>query len=171
MAENQINRAKANGAHPFPLFQSLTQPVTAQSQSEMMMIVMPMMLSWYLCEKPLPPDFFTLGIAALLILLPTLLVAKEPDLGTALLIAASGFFVLLLAGIRWRILGALIGIIIACSPVIWHFMHAYQKNRVLVFLNPERDPLGNGYHIIQSKIAIGSGGWLGKGWMQGTQSH
>lgn len=139
--------------------------------SEVMLLVNPMMLAWYLSEKPLPPSLGTTAVAALLILVPTLLVAKEPDLGTAILIAAAGFFVLLLAGIRWRILGVLMVVVVACSPIIWHFMHPYQKARVLTFLNPERDPLGSGYHIIQSKIAIGSGGLFGKGWMSGTQSH
>ena len=139
--------------------------------SEMMTLAMPMMLAWFLSEKSLPPSFSTILVSGVLILLPALLIAKEPDLGTAIVVAFSGFFVLLLAGIRWRLIGILMGLLVALSPVIWHFMHTYQKDRVLTFLNPERDPLGSGYHIIQSKIAIGSGGFFGKGYMQGTQSH
>lgn len=97
-----------------------------------------------------------------MIIAPALLIAKEPDLGTAIVVTLAGFSVLLLAGIRWRLIGFLSGLLVLLSPVIWHFMHIYQKDRVLTFLNPERDPLGSGYHIIQSKIAIGSGGfWQG----------
>jgi rod shape determining protein RodA len=139
--------------------------------SELMKLSVPMMLAWYLHDKSLPPSLFDLLITLIIILVPTLLVVKQPDLGTALLIAASGFSVILLAGInrRWLLLGSLLLLIIA--PLGWHFMHEYQKLRILIFLNPERDPLGAGYHIIQSKIAIGVGGILGKGWLQGTQSH
>lgn len=139
--------------------------------SEIMTLAMPIMLAWFLNEKVLPPNGRAMIISGLLILAPALLIAKEPDLGTAIIVASAGFFVLLLAGIRWRIMGVLGAIVVALSPIIWHFMHAYQKDRVLTFLNPERDPLGSGYHIIQSKIAIGSGGFFGKGYMQGTQSH
>jgi rod shape determining protein RodA len=100
-----------------------------------------------------------------------LMIAKQPDLGTALLIASSGFFVLFLAGLQWRLLAFLTALAAAGAPMIWHFMHDYQRQRVLTFLSPEKDPLGTGYHIIQSKIAIGSGGLLGKGWLNGTQSQ
>lgn len=139
--------------------------------SELMALAMPMMVARYLSEKPLPPTISVIVIAGLMMLFPALLIAKEPDLGTAIVVAMAGFFVLLLAGIRWRLIAGLLGLLILFSPVIWHFMHVYQKNRVLTFLNPERDPLGSGYHIIQSKIAIGSGGFWGKGYLQGTQSH
>lgn len=139
--------------------------------SEFMTLAMPIMLAWYLCEKTLPPSFEAILISGVLILLPALLIAKEPDLGTGIVVALSGFSVLLLSGIRWRLIGAMSGVLVLLSPIIWHFMHTYQQNRVLTFLNPERDPLGSGYHIIQSKIAIGSGGIFGKGWMNGTQSH
>lgn len=139
--------------------------------SEIMTLAMPLMLAWFLSEKSLPPKFSFLLISGVMIIVPALLIAKEPDLGTAIVVTIAGFFVLLLAGMRWRYIGLLIGAVAALSPVIWHFMHAYQKDRVLTFLNPERDPLGTGYHIIQSKIAIGSGGFFGKGYMQGTQSH
>lgn len=139
--------------------------------SELMKLSVPMMLAWYFHDKSLPPSLFNLFIALLIIVIPTLLVIKQPDLGTALLILASGFSVILLAGIpgRWLLAGGLFLLIIA--PLGWHFMHDYQKLRVLIFINPERDPLGAGYHIIQSKIAIGAGGLFGKGWLHGTQSH
>lgn len=139
--------------------------------SEFMKLAMPMMLAYYLSDKPLPVRFFHLTIAACLLTVPVLLTAKQPDLGTAILIAGSGFFVLLLAGLSWRLLLTVFSIGAGCTPILWHFMHQYQRNRVLTLLNPERDPLGTGYHIIQSKIAIGSGGFLGKGFLQGTQSH
>lgn len=139
--------------------------------SELMKLAVPMMLAWYLHNKSLPPSFKTLCVICLIILAPVILIAKQPDLGTALLIAAAGFGVIILAGISGWLLLAFIGLAAALAPFVWHFMHEYQRERVLTFLNPERDPLGSGYHIIQSKIAIGSGGFFGKGWLNGTQSH
>jgi rod shape determining protein RodA len=139
--------------------------------SEMMKLAVPMMVAWYLSEHPLPPDGKRIFIAALIIATPVILIAKQPDLGTALLIAGAGFFVLFFAGMRWRLIGSIVGIAAACAPVAWYFMHDYQRQRVLTLLNPESDPLGAGYHIIQSKIAIGSGGLFGKGWLNGSQSH
>ncbi len=140
--------------------------------SEMMKLVVPMMVAWYLAERPLPPSPRHLAVALVLVLFPTLLIAKQPDLGTSLLIASSGIFVLLFSGIRWRLIGYSIILAVPSALLLWHFgMHSYQKQRVLTFLNPESDPLGAGYHIIQSKIAIGSGGVYGKGWLNGTQSH
>lgn len=139
--------------------------------SEIMKLAMPMMLAYYLNDKPLPPRRHELWVAAMLLLGPMLLTAKEPDLGTAILIGASGFFVLVLAGLQLRLLVGGLGALAATLPLLWYFLHHYQKERVLTFLHPERDPLGSGYNIIQSKIAIGSGGWLGKGWLHGTQSH
>ncbi|EKD91613.1 MAG: rod shape-determining protein [uncultured bacterium] len=139
--------------------------------SELMILALPMMLAWFFDERPLPPSNQSLFFALLFIFIPTALIAKEPDLGTAIVVALAGFFALLLAGIRWRFIGFFLGLLALASPLIWHFMHLYQKDRILTFLNPERDPLGKGYHIIQSKIAIGSGGFLGKGWMHGTQCH
>jgi len=139
--------------------------------SEMMKLVTPMMIAWYLCEKPFPPRVSSLAISLALGILPTMLIAKQPDLGTSLLVAAAGFFVVFFGGIRWRILfGAIFGIL-ALIPVLWQFMHDYQKQRVLTLFDPESDPLGSGYHIIQSMIAIGSGGIYGKGWLNGTQSQ
>ena len=139
--------------------------------SEMMKLVTPMMLAWYLCEKPSPPKIIPLLISLVLVILPTVLIAKQPDLGTALLVAAAGFFVVFFGGIRWRVLVAAIFTMMALIPVLWRFMHDYQKQRVLTLLDPESNPLGSGYHIIQSKIAIGSGGIYGKGWLNGTQSQ
>jgi len=139
--------------------------------SEMMKLTVPMMLAWFFANSRLPPSAWRLLGAVLLVIVPTLLIAKQPDLGTALLIASAGFFVLFLAGMYWRILLGLLIAFTAATPVAWYFMHEYQRQRVITFLNPEQDPLGTGYHIIQSKIAIGSGGLYGKGWLNGTQSH
>jgi rod shape determining protein RodA len=139
--------------------------------SEMMKLAMPMMVAWYLADARLPPNRWQLLAAAILIAVPMLMVAKQPDLGTALLIASSGFFVVFLAGLQWRLLAFISVLAMAAAPLLWHFMHDYQRQRVITFLSPESDPLGSGYHIIQSKIAIGSGGLLGKGWMNGTQSQ
>jgi len=139
--------------------------------SEMMKLVTPMMMAWYFAEKPLPPSWRTLGMAAVLILTPTLMIAMQPDLGTALLIFAAGFFVVFLGGLSWRLMMGLAVLVAALLPLIWHFMHDYQRGRVLTLLDPQRDPLGAGYHIIQSKIAIGSGGVYGRGWLNGSQSH
>jgi len=139
--------------------------------SEMMKLAVPMMVAWYLSEHSLPPDGKRIFIAVLIILTPVMLIAKQPDLGTALLIAGAGFFVLFFAGIRWRLIVSIVGLGAACAPVAWYLMHDYQRQRVLTLLNPESDPLGAGYHIIQSKIAIGSGGLFGKGWLNGSQSQ
>ncbi|PCJ86896.1 MAG: rod shape-determining protein RodA [Thiotrichaceae bacterium] len=139
--------------------------------SEMMKLVTPMMIAWYLCEKPFPAKVTPLFISLALVILPTVLIAKQPDLGTALLVAAAGFFVVFFGGIRWRILFGTIVSMLALFPVLWQFMHDYQKQRVLTLFDPGRDPLGSGYHIIQSTIAIGSGGIYGKGWLNGTQSQ
>ncbi len=139
--------------------------------SEMIKITTPMMISWYLAEYPLPPKPKQLFIATILIVIPTLLIAKQPDLGTALLVASSGAGVLFFAGLSWRFMTAIVVGLASLTPIIWHFMRGYQRDRVLTFLNPEADPLGRGYHIIQSKIAIGSGGIYGKGWLGSTQSE
>jgi len=139
--------------------------------SEMMKLAVPMMVAWYLADARLPPHRWQLLASATLIAVPMMMIAKQPDLGTSLLIASSGFFVLFLAGLQWRLLAFFTVLLAAAAPALWHFMHDYQRQRVITFLNPESDPLGSGYHIIQSKIAIGSGGLLGKGWMNGTQSQ
>ncbi len=139
--------------------------------SELMKIAVPMMAAQYLATYHLPPRPRAIGIASILIVVPVLLIVKQPDLGTSLLIATAGAFVLLLSGITKRLIFSVLGLIAIATPVIWHLMHDYQRQRVLTFLNPESDPLGAGYHIIQSKIAIGSGGWFGKGWLNGTQAY
>ncbi|MEO0369612.1 MAG: rod shape-determining protein RodA [Pseudomonadota bacterium] len=140
--------------------------------SEIMKLAVPMMIAWYISRHTLPPKTLHIFAGFILVITPTLLIAKQPDLGTSLLIASSGFFALFLAGMSWRLI-SVIGVLgSGFAPVLWFFlMRDYQKQRVLTFLNPESDPLGSGYHIIQSKIAIGSGGIEGKGWLQGTQSQ
>jgi rod shape determining protein RodA len=140
--------------------------------SELAKLAVPMMIAWFLAEKSLPPKWKRLVVAGALIVLPVLLIAKQPDLGTSLLVASAGIFVLFLAGLSWRFIGGMIITAIPSAWILWEWgMREYQRNRVLTFLDPERDPLGTGYHIIQSKIAIGSGGLYGKGWLNGTQSH
>ncbi|WP_457977989.1 rod shape-determining protein RodA [Ectopseudomonas composti] len=140
--------------------------------SELMKIIMPMTIAWYLSRHNLPPRFKHIVVSLAMIGIPFVLIVKQPDLGTSLLILASGAFVVFMAGLQWR---WIIGAAAAVVPVavgMWYFvMHDYQKRRVLTFLNPESDPLGAGWNIIQSKAAIGSGGVLGKGWLLGTQSH
>jgi len=139
--------------------------------SELMKVAVPLVLAWYFSNKCLPPKMLQLCAAALLILLPAALIAKQPDLDTALLVICAGSFILFLAGMSWRFMVFVGGLGLAFLPLGWLMLHDYQKQRIFTFLNPENDPLGTGYHIIQSKIAIGSGGLYGKGWMDGTQSH
>jgi len=139
--------------------------------SELMKLAVPMMVAWFLSAARLPPDWRRLLIATLLIIVPVLMIAKQPDLGTSLLVASAGIFVLFLAGVSWRLISGFLALLAALAPALWYLMRDYQRQRVLTFLNPENDPLGTGYHIIQSKIAIGSGGIYGKGWLNGTQSH
>jgi rod shape determining protein RodA len=140
--------------------------------SELMKLAVPMMVAWYISQFNLPPRSVNILIGFGLVAVPTVLIAKQPDLGTALLIASSGVFAIFLAGMSWRLIGFVSLLGGAFAPIMWFFlMKEYQKQRVLTFLNPESDPLGSGYHIIQSKIAIGSGGIDGKGWLQGTQSQ
>jgi rod shape determining protein RodA len=138
---------------------------------ELLKITVPMMLAWYLQSVRLPPGWTALAICAGIIGLPVALIVLQPDLGTGMLVAASGVFAVFLAGIAWWRIGLFAGLGLSALPVAWHFLMPYQKSRILVFLTPESDPLGTGWNIIQSKIAIGSGGWLGKGWGQGTQAH
>ena len=139
--------------------------------SELMKLAVPMAVAWLFSERPLPPRGRELLAAGLLVAVPAVLIAREPDLGTALLVALAGAFVIFLAGVRYRLLLGLLAAALAALPVLWHFMHGYQRDRVLTFLDPGRDPLGAGYHIIQSMIAIGSGGVYGKGWLNGTQAQ
>ena len=139
--------------------------------SEIAKISVPMMVAWFLAERALPPRLGRVLVGLALVALPTLLIARQPDLGTSVLIASSGVFVLFLAGVGWRLVGFAGVLAAACLPALWYVMHDYQRQRVLTFLDPQQDPLGAGYHIIQSKIAIGSGGLYGKGWLNGTQSQ
>ncbi|MEH6549493.1 MAG: rod shape-determining protein RodA [Pseudomonadales bacterium] len=140
--------------------------------SEIMKMVMPMTVAWYLSGRVLPPGFKYIFVALLIIGLPTFLVIKEPDLGTSILIATSGMFVLFFAGVRWRYIFSAIALAVAAAWPAWNYvLHDYQKQRILTMLDPESDKLGAGWNIIQSKTAIGSGGLEGKGWMQGTQSQ
>lgn len=139
--------------------------------SELLKLGLPMMLAWYFHDRVLPPNLQALLTALILIAIPAALIYLQPDLGTAILVAGSGGFVIFLAGISWWWIGGL-GVLVGASlPVVWHFMRDYQKNRVYQFLDPDSDPLGSGWQTIQSKIAVGSGGWSGKGWTHGTQSQ
>jgi rod shape determining protein RodA len=139
--------------------------------SELMKLTMPMMVAWYLHPRQLPPGWKDIAVVGALIAIPAALIAKQPDLGTALLVTAAGAFALFLSGMAWWRIGLLLAAAGGMVPVAWHFMHQYQRDRVLTMLNPESDPLGNGWHIIQSQIAVGSGGIFGKGFEQGTQSR
>jgi rod shape determining protein RodA len=139
--------------------------------SEIMKLAVPMMCAWYMHERPLPPTFKDLVAMSLMIAVPTALIVVQPDLGTALLIAASGLIVMLLAGMHFRIILVSLPLLAGAAWGAWHFIHDYQRQRILTFLNPESDPLGAGYHIIQSQIAIGSGGIFGKGYMNGSQAQ
>ncbi|TNJ33971.1 rod shape-determining protein RodA [Arenimonas terrae] len=138
---------------------------------ELLKLSVPMMLAWYLHSVPLPPRWGTLAVSAGIIGLPVGMIILQPDLGTGMLVAASGVFALFLAGIAWWRIGLFAGLGLAALPVGWMFLMPYQRDRILTFMNPESDPLGTGWNIIQSKIAIGSGGLSGKGWGQGSQAH
>ncbi len=139
--------------------------------SEIMKLAVPMMCAWYLHQRPLPPALRDVGAVMLIILLPVALIAEQPDLGTALLVAASGLIVLVMGGLSLAYVLGGVAVLGAAVPVGWHFMHEYQRQRVLTLLDPQSDALGAGYHIIQSQIAIGSGGVFGKGWMNGSQAQ
>jgi rod shape determining protein RodA len=140
--------------------------------AELLKLTLPMMAAWYLHREPLPPRFVTVLIAGGIVTVPTGLILLQPDFGTAMLVAASGAFAIYLAGLSWRWFAAGFAGVAAVAPIAWFWMlRPYQKDRILTFLNPERDPLGTGWNIIQSKIAIGAGGITGQGWGQGSQSH
>jgi len=145
--------------------------VTRFQPSEMMKLALPLMLAWYFHKHETTLKLRNFAVAALLLIVPLALIARQPDLGTAALVGAAGFYVIFFAGLSWRVLGTLLGIGLAALPVVWGFLHGYQRKRVLTLLDPTTDPLGAGYHIIQSTIAVGSGGLWGKGWLNGTQAH
>jgi rod shape determining protein RodA len=138
--------------------------------SEIMKLAMPMTVAAFLHQRNLPPRLLTMLATLAMIVIPTGLIAKQPDLGTALLVVAAGFFALFFAGFRWRWMIGALAALGAAAPLVWSKMHDYQRQRILTLLDPESDPLGAGYHITQSKIAIGSGGLFGKGWLNGTQA-
>jgi rod shape determining protein RodA len=139
--------------------------------SEIMKIAMPLMLAWYFHEREGILRLRDFAVAAVILLVPVGLIVKQPDLGTAVLVLASGFYVIFLAGLSWRLMLGVAAAGLASLPVIWSMLHDYQRNRILTLIDPEQDPLGRGFHTIQSTIAVGSGGFSGKGWMHGTQAH
>jgi rod shape determining protein RodA len=145
--------------------------VGAIQPSELLKIALPLMLAWYFQQREGILHARDFLIAAMLVAVPLLLILRQPDLGTAMLIAASGFYLLFFAGLPWKIIVGMTVAVAAFLPVAWTMMHDYQRLRILTLFNPASDPLGAGYHIIQSSIAIGSGGLLGKGWLEGTQTH
>ena len=139
--------------------------------SEIMKLALPMMLAWYFSRIALPPNARQLALAVILTVIPVALIARQPDLGTAILVFGSGFAILFLAGMRWRILMLLATVAAIAVPFAWHYLHDYQRRRILTLLDPSSDPLGAGYHTLQGMIAIGSGGFFGKGWLNSSQAH
>ena len=139
--------------------------------SELMKIALPLMLAWYFQKFEGRIGWKDFVFAAVLIVVPVYLIKRQPDLGTSLLIAASGFYVLFLAGLSWKVIVGLVAAAAAVGPMVWTHLHDYQRERILTFLDPGRDPLGAGYHSMQASIALGSGGIVGKGWLNGTQTH
>jgi rod shape determining protein RodA len=145
--------------------------VTRIQPSELMKLAVPLMMAWYFDKHEVTLRLRDYAVATLLLILPLLLILRQPDLGTTLLIASSGFYVLFLAGLSWRIIAGLLVVSLGSLPVLWVMLHDYQRRRIMTLFDPTQDPLGAGYHTIQSTIAIGSGGLIGKGWQQGTQTH
>jgi len=145
--------------------------VTRIQPSELMKLAVPLMMAWYFDKHEVTLRLRDYAVATLLLLLPLFLILRQPDLGTTLLIASSGFYVLFLAGLSWRIIAGLVLTALGSLPVLWSMLHDYQRRRVMTLFDPTQDPLGAGYHTIQSTIAIGSGGVIGKGWQHGTQTH
>jgi rod shape determining protein RodA len=139
--------------------------------SEMMKLALPLMLAWYFHRRESTLRLRDFALAAILLAIPFGLIVRQPDLGTAALVGAVGFYVIFFAGLSWRLMGALAGLGVVALFPLWGMLHEYQRKRVLTLLDPTQDPLGAGYHIIQSTIAVGSGGFAGKGWLNGTQSH
>jgi rod shape determining protein RodA len=145
--------------------------VTRFQPSEMMKLALPLMLAWYFHRRETTLRLRDFALAALLLAVPVGLIVRQPDLGTAALVGAAGFYVIFFAGISWKVLGGLAGLFVVALFPLWGLLHDYQRRRVLTLLDPTQDPLGAGYHIIQSTIAVGSGGISGKGWLNGTQAH
>jgi len=145
--------------------------VTRFQPSEMMKLALPLMLAWYFHRRESTLRLRDFALAAVLLVIPFGLIVRQPDLGTAALVGAVGFYVIFFAGISWKVLGGLAALGIAALFPLWSLLHDYQRKRVLTLLDPTQDPLGAGYHIIQSTIAVGSGGLSGKGWLNGTQAH
>ena len=139
--------------------------------SEMMKLALPLMLAWYFHMNESTLRLRHFAVAAVLLAVPVGLIVRQPDLGTSALVGAAGFYVIFFAGLSWRVIGGLAAAGAAAVPLLWPFLHDYQQRRVLTLLDPTTDPLGAGYHIIQSTIAVGSGGLSGKGWLNGTQAH
>jgi rod shape determining protein RodA len=154
-----------NGSRRWINFGVVVQP------SEIMKIAMPLMLAWYFQKKEGLLRWHSFLVAAALLIIPAGLIIRQPDLGTGLLVLAAGFYVIFFAGLPWKVIIGLGTVALASLPVIWTFLHDYQRHRVMMLIDPTSDPLGKGFHIIQSTIAIGSGGLLGKGWLMGTQTH
>jgi rod shape determining protein RodA len=145
--------------------------VTRFQPSEMMKLALPLMLAWYFHKHETALKLRNFAFGALLLIVPLALIARQPDLGTAALVGAAGFYVIFFAGLSWRVMATIAGLGIAALFPLWGMLHGYQRKRVLTLLDPTTDPLGAGYHIIQSTIAVGSGGLWGKGWLNGTQAH
>ena len=145
--------------------------ITRFQPSEMLKLALPLMLAWYFHRRESSLRLRDFALAAVLLAVPVGLIVRQPDLGTAALVGAVGFYVIFLAGISWKVLGGLAGLFVVALFPLWGMLHDYQRKRVLTLLDPTQDPLGAGYHIIQSTIAVGSGGISGKGWLNGTQSH
>ena len=157
---------KVNGARRW-----LSLGFTRIQPSEILKIAMPLMLAWYFHKYEAVLKIRHYAIAGLLLAVPFVLIAKQPDLGTAILVGAAGFYVIFFAGLPWKIIIGMIAAGAAATPLVWSMLHDYQRKRILTLIDPSTDPLGAGYHIIQTTIAIGSGGPFGKGWLQGTQTH
>jgi rod shape determining protein RodA len=157
---------KVNGARRW-----LSLGVTRIQPAEILKIAMPLMLAWYFHKHEAMLRIRHYATAGLMLLVPCALIAKQPDLGTAILVGAAGFYVIFFAGLPWRIIIGMSAAGVLAAPFVWSLLHDYQRRRILTLIDPNSDPLGSGYHIIQSTIAIGSGGSFGKGWLQGTQTH
>ncbi len=139
--------------------------------SELMKIAIPLMMAWYFEKHEATLTLKNYFVATILLLIPVALIVRQPDLGTSILIAASGFYVLFLAGLSWRVMGVTLVAALASAPFVWHMLHDYQRHRIMMLFDPSQDALGKGYHTIQGMIAVGSGGFLGKGYLNGTQTH